>query len=182
MREHKARPDTPQGHAFLLGMHVIHTNRASMYRHSLDNVTGPMEVSCLTGRAVVALMIIPTLDTSANRQLPLSTRSSDWLHSLGLDTFLRFVLALGICHPHTLIHDDIIAEFGRNVVNSISNIDENLVIHHRSMEGSRSRTLRSNVGTKTPLATSSISAGAWYLYGDSRFHRPGSCMGSHRLA
>jgi hypothetical protein len=113
------------------------------------------------GTCFVALMIIPTLDTSANRQLPLSTRSSDWLRSLGLDTFPGMVLALAICHLHTLIHDDIIAEFGRNIVNSFSNIDEDLVIRYRSREGSRSRTLRPNEGTKTPVSTSSISAGAW---------------------
>ena len=76
MREHKARPDAPQGHAFLL---IMHTNCASVYRRLLDNATGPTEVSCLTGRAFVALMIIPTLDNSANQQLPSSTRSSRWL-------------------------------------------------------------------------------------------------------
>lgn len=74
------------------------------------------------GTCFVALMIIPTLDTSANRQLPLSTRSSDWLHSLGLDTFPRMILASATCHLHTLIYDDIIAEVGRNIVNSFQTL------------------------------------------------------------
>lgn len=74
------------------------------------------------GKCFVALMIIPTLDTSANRQLPLSTRSSDWLRSLGQDTFPRMILASATCHLHTLIYDDIIAEVGRNIVNSFQTL------------------------------------------------------------
>ena len=134
------------------------------------------------GMCFVALMIIPTLDTSANRQLPLSTRSSDWPRSLPLDTFPRVVLVLATCHLNTLIHDDIMAEAGRNMVNSFSNLDEDLVIRYRSREGSSSRTLRPNEGTKTPVSTSIISAHAWYLYRDSRFPSSGDVHGSHRLA
>ena len=74
------------------------------------------------GTCFVALMIIPTLDTSANRQLPLSTRSSYWLRSLGLDTFPRTILASETCHLHTLIYDDIIAEVGSNIVISFQTL------------------------------------------------------------